>query len=45
MSTHDIVEQNQADIEKKPYEKPELIQLSEIHEQTNALLSSLFRAS
>jgi len=31
--------------EKKPYEKPELIHLSEIHEKTDALLTSLFRAS
>ncbi|WP_276308567.1 hypothetical protein [Sphingorhabdus sp. YGSMI21] len=40
-----IDEQRKADTEKKVYEKPELIHLSEIHEKTDALLTSLFRAS
>ncbi|VWX59604.1 hypothetical protein [Sphingorhabdus sp. 109] len=39
------VEQSKTETEKKAYEKPELIQLSEIHEKTDALLTSLFRAS
>ncbi|ASK89770.1 hypothetical protein [Sphingorhabdus sp. SMR4y] len=37
--------QDKREGEKKPYAKPELIQLSEIHEKTDALLTSLFRAS
>ena len=38
-------EQKKPKSEKQPYEKPELIHLSEIHEKTDGLFASLFRAS